>query len=110
MDSTTIDASDPQTRFPIPNERVLRKSKFSKTPTECSSARKINFQGDGAEVRHAGDLPFQAPRLQWQGQPAMTSRQLQAERAVYLQTQRNRAKTTNENASAASIHEGSTNA
>ena len=68
----TIDETDPQTRFLIPNEHVMRKSKVRKQVTDIST-RKINFFGDGAEVRFATDLPFKAPSLQWQGREAMTS-------------------------------------
>ena len=48
----------------IPEEHLIRKSKAAHfAPT--INARKINFNGDGdgAEVRLAKDLPFNAPGL-----------------------------------------------
>ena len=82
---------DPQTRFAIPNERDLRKRIPSKS-LSGDSRRKIKFVWDGAEVRLATDLPFNAPGLQWQGRPAMTTRQLQAQSEGHIADQRKKAK------------------
>ena len=38
------DDTDPELRYPIPNERVLRKREGSRSST-CNTSRKINFMG-----------------------------------------------------------------
>ena len=43
------DDTDPELRFPILDERELRKSKCLQSSTS-NTTRKINFMGDGAEV------------------------------------------------------------
>ena len=67
-------STDPQTRFPIPNERQIRRQN---APPSGNASRKILFQGDPSKVHFSTDLPFKPPGLQWQGVPAVTTRQLQ---------------------------------
>ena len=74
--SVVTGATDPVIRFPIPNERDLRKAKRS-SATFAGDIRSINFTGDGSHVRFATELPFKPPGLQWNGGPAITTRQLQ---------------------------------
>ena len=62
--------TDPNTRFAVPPERELRRSKSQSSMPSFS--RTIKFTGDGAEVNHARDLSFQPPGLQWNGGPSIT--------------------------------------
>ena len=59
-----------------------------KKPTDVTAIRKIKFSGDGSSVLYASDLPFNAPGLRWQGAPAVTSSQLQAESRAKRQSKR----------------------
>ena len=47
-------------RFPIPNERELRKHRSS---IASGFSKTINFTGDGSQVTRATDLPYKAPGL-----------------------------------------------
>ncbi|KAH6767403.1 hypothetical protein C2S52_018386 [Perilla frutescens var. hirtella] len=76
--SMVIDV-DPQTRYPIPNERELKNKDKHHAPCSASATRKIKFVGDGLEVTPATNLPFKAPGLQWMGGPSITLSQLQRE-------------------------------
>ena len=71
---------DPKIRFPIPNEREMRQQKRRANSAHSHQARKIAFNGDGAEVRQPKNLPFKPPGLQWQGSPSLTTRQLEEQR------------------------------
>ena len=93
--------SDPQTRYAIPNERLIRKSKAAHSAPTIN-ARKINFNGDGAEVRLARDLPFTAPGLQWQGRPCVTTRQLQEQTELSIGRLKKKARATFSSASSVS--------
>lgn len=61
INETTYNA-DPQVRFPIPNERELRRKKVQ---YEVTASRKILFQGDGSQTRLVTNLPYQPPGLRW---------------------------------------------
>ena len=71
---------DPEVRFPIPNERDLRRLSRRCKSTTDEGTRKIGFTGDGAEVSQPTNLPFKPPGLQWKGLACITNRQLEKER------------------------------
>ena len=60
--------SDPQTKFPIPNE----KKRMQAAPVEGPS-RKIAYKGADPSV---GKLPVNPDGLMWRGKPAITTQQL----------------------------------
>ena len=79
---SSMTSEDPNVRFSIPNETIIRRSLRStsaKQPTGITP-RNITFRGSGSHVRYAVDLPFK-PRggLKWKGAPAVTGSQLTKE-------------------------------
>ena len=80
---------------------MFRKSKVTQF-VPISNARKITFQGDGAEVRLARDLPFNAPGLQWQGRPCVTTRQLQEQSELCIGRLKKKAKANQDGATSIS--------
>ncbi|EEF33095.1 conserved hypothetical protein [Ricinus communis] len=71
---------DLEVKYAIPDERELRKEKQASKISNITGSRKIVFIGDGTKVSFATDMPFKAPGLQWQGNPCMTTRQLEEQR------------------------------
>ncbi|CAH9144778.1 unnamed protein product [Cuscuta epithymum] len=71
---------DAQTKMAIPCERTLRKKIPFKRASEIT--RNIRFYGDGYDVREPSSLPFQPSGLNWGGNPAITSRQLETQRDI----------------------------
>ncbi|XP_065871962.1 uncharacterized protein [Euphorbia lathyris] len=71
---------DPVVTFPIPSERESRKNRLKPFFESACGTRHIQFSQNEHEVHVPTDLPFEAPKLQWKGEKAMTTRQLEAER------------------------------
>ncbi|CAH9131929.1 unnamed protein product [Cuscuta epithymum] len=67
---------DVTVRFAIPNEKDIRGAARAEKQLDVSSYRTIPFKGDGTEVHNPANLPFQPPGLQWNGNAAISSRQL----------------------------------
>ena len=66
---------DPQVRFPILNERELRRKRGH---SEVTATRKILSHRDGSQPRAATNLPYQPPGLRWQGSDVITQSLLQS--------------------------------
>ncbi|CAH9144234.1 unnamed protein product, partial [Cuscuta epithymum] len=62
------------TRFPIPNEKAIRRKK-AKLSTGVQ-LREIKMSGNGTEVRAPTKLPFQAPGMQFRGRPSVLEKHL----------------------------------
>ena len=82
---------DPEVRFPIPNERELRRKRGH---SEVTATRKILSHGDGSQPRAATNMPYQLPGLRWQGSDAITQRQLQSEVQQRIGRQKKKTKTS----------------
>ena len=85
---------DPERRFPIPSENELRqKRRQSQSSINISQpTRTIKFTGDGREVTYATNLPFQPPGLNWRGNFAVTSSQLNQQREHRIGQHKNKGK------------------
>lgn len=73
----------------VPNSLWESFEKEKTYQTVSNITKTIQFHGDGSEVRIPIDLPFQPPGLQWKGDSAITTRQLQTQRdEMHSQRQR----------------------
>ena len=82
---------DPQVRFSIPNERELRRKRGH---SKVTATRKILSHGNGSQPRAATNLPYQPPRLRWQGSDIITQSQLQSEVQQRIGRQKKKTKTS----------------
>ncbi|CAH9120687.1 unnamed protein product [Cuscuta epithymum] len=67
---------DVTVRFAIPNEKETREAARAEKQLDVPTYRTIPFKGDGTQVQSPANLPFKPPGLQWNGNEAITSRQL----------------------------------
>ncbi|CAH9086098.1 unnamed protein product [Cuscuta europaea] len=67
---------DVTVRFAIPNEKDIRGAARAEKQLDVPTYRTIPFKGDGTEVHNPTNLPFQPPGLQWNGNAAISSKQL----------------------------------
>ena len=82
---------DAEVRFPIPNERELRRKKGH---SEVTATRKILSHRDGSQPRAATNLPYQPLGLRWQGSDTITQSQLQSEVQQRIGRQKKKTKTS----------------
>ena len=85
---------DPETRFPIPNEAGMRKTKSMTSSSQSLPSRPIQYQGDRSTVSIPSDLPFKPPGLMWSRQNAMTTSQLLRHKQSLINTSITRKKAT----------------
>ncbi|XP_057774982.1 uncharacterized protein LOC130993960 [Salvia miltiorrhiza] len=78
----TQDSSDPQVRYPIPNERGCKRK-----------YKEITFTKAGNEERMPSNLPFKPPGLKWKGKSNVTTTALMDE-AVAKRTRFGKAKSS----------------